>query len=62
LVETLCETHGVPLLLLHDFDKFGFSIAGTLQRATRRFSFRTNFKVIDLGFASVISRVWKQKM
>ena len=30
LVEELCGQHGIPLLLLHDFDKSGFSIAGTL--------------------------------
>ena len=40
LVEELCGRHGIPLLLLHDFDKSGFSIAGTLQRDTRRYTFR----------------------
>jgi hypothetical protein len=37
------------LLALHDFDKAGLSIAGTLQRSTRRFSFEHNAKIIDLG-------------
>ncbi|HEX5272760.1 MAG TPA: hypothetical protein VFW33_19820 [Gemmataceae bacterium] len=37
------------LLLLHDFDKSGFSIAGTLQRDTRRYSFESAIRVIDLG-------------
>src|SRR5262249_37471843 len=32
LVERLCSEHGVPLLVLHDFDKSGFSIIGTLSR------------------------------
>jgi hypothetical protein len=49
LVDSICGAHGVPLLVLHDFDKSGFSILGTLQRATRRFSFRHHHRVIDLG-------------
>ena len=36
LIERLCR-HQVPLLVLHDFDKAGFSIIGTLKRDTRRF-------------------------
>jgi hypothetical protein len=49
LVEELCSRHGIPLLLLHDFDKSGFSIAGTLQRSTRRYSFSRAFEIHDLG-------------
>ena len=49
LVEELCARHDIPLLLLHDFDKSGFSIAGTLKRDTRRYTFQRNFKVHDLG-------------
>ena len=43
--------HAVPLLVLHDFDKAGFSIAGTLQRSTRRYRFGHGHaaNVIDLG-------------
>ena len=40
----LCATHDIPLLVLHDFDMSGFSIAGTLQRSTRRYTYR-GFKV-----------------
>lgn len=40
---------GVPLLVLHDFDKSGFSIVGTLRRDTRRYAFQNAVKVIDLG-------------
>src|SRR5262245_30154638 len=47
LVDELCQD--IPLLVLHDFDKAGFSIAGTLQRDTRRYEFRNNIRVIDLG-------------
>jgi hypothetical protein len=48
LIDNLCQ-HEVPLLALHDFDKAGMSIAGTLKRDTRRFSFTGDFTVIDLG-------------
>jgi hypothetical protein len=47
LVDRLCRD--VPLLVLRDFDKSGFSIAGTLQRDTRRYEFRNDIRVIDLG-------------
>jgi len=47
LVDNLCDD--MPLLALHDFDKAGFSILGTLHRDTRRFTFRNAVNVIDLG-------------
>jgi hypothetical protein len=49
LVDTLCCNHNIPLLVLHDFDKSGFSIVGTLKRDTRRYTFENAIKVIDLG-------------
>jgi hypothetical protein len=49
LIDTICGSRGIPLLVLHDFDKSGFSILGTLQRATRRYSFKHGHEVIDLG-------------
>ena len=49
LIEELCADHDIPLLVLHDFDISGFTIAGTLQESTRRYSFYRRFKVIDLG-------------
>ncbi|MER2529117.1 MAG: DUF2399 domain-containing protein [Candidatus Competibacter denitrificans] len=48
LVERLSE-EGVTTLVLHDFDKSGFTIAHTLQNDTRRYRFRNTPKVIDLG-------------
>jgi hypothetical protein len=39
LVDRLCALYGVPVLVLHDFDKSGFSILGTLGRDTRRYRF-----------------------
>ncbi|MER9563498.1 hypothetical protein [Mesorhizobium sp. M0571] len=49
LVENLCARHDIPLLVLHDFDVSGFTIAGTLQESTRRYQFARGFRVIDLG-------------
>jgi hypothetical protein len=49
LVDRLCAAHAVPLLVLHDFDKSGFSILGTLRRDTRRYAFRNRIEVIDPG-------------
>lgn len=40
---------GVRFLTLHDFDKAGFSIIGTLQRNTRRYKFKNPPEIIDLG-------------
>jgi len=40
---------GVRFLVLHDFDKAGFSIVGTLRRDTARFQFESLPDVIDLG-------------
>jgi hypothetical protein len=50
LVDEVCRL-GVPLLVLHDFDKAGFSIVGTLRRSTRRhrFSHGHAARVVDLG-------------
>jgi hypothetical protein len=49
LIDEMCGGHEVPLLVLHDFDKSGFSILGTLQRDTRRYTFMNRIEVIDLG-------------
>ena len=40
---------GVRFLTLHDFDKAGFSIVGTLQRDTHRYQFKNPPEIIDLG-------------
>jgi len=49
LVEELCATYDIPLLVLHDFDVSGFTIFGTLRSSTQRFIYRRGFQVIDLG-------------
>ena len=40
---------GVRFLVLHDFDKAGFSILGTLTRSTRRYHYHSRADVVDLG-------------
>jgi hypothetical protein len=49
LVDDLCFRYQMPLFVLHDFDKSGFSIVGTLRRDTRRYTFQNRIEVIDLG-------------
>lgn len=49
LVDQLCFEHQVPLLVLHDFDKSGFSILATLRNDTRRYAFQNEIQVEDLG-------------
>jgi hypothetical protein len=49
LADEICHHYDVPLLVAHDFDKSGFSIAGTWQRDTRRYEFQNDITVIDLG-------------
>jgi DNA topoisomerase VI subunit B len=41
--------HGVTVLVVHDFDKSGFSILQTLQSDSRRYTFKNKPRVIDLG-------------
>lgn len=49
LVDRLCGENNLPLLVLHDFDKSGFSILGTIHRDNRRYEFANEINVIDLG-------------
>jgi hypothetical protein len=58
LVDNLCAKYQIPLLVLHDFDKSGFSILGTLRRATRRYTFRHDIQVIDLGLRLADIQTW----
>ena len=51
LIESLSER--ATILVLHDFDKAGFSIAGTLTRDTRRYEFTTEVSIVDIGL-----RLW----
>jgi DNA topoisomerase VI subunit B len=48
LVERL-SLAGVTILVMHDFDKSGFSIVHTLRTDTRRFRYNVPPRIIDLG-------------
>ena len=41
LADQTCVRYGIPLLVLHDFDVNGFTIAGTISHTTERYTFRT---------------------
>jgi Topoisomerase 6 subunit A/Spo11, Toprim domain len=49
LVDEICARYQIPLFVLHDFDKSGFTILRTLQCDTRRYTFANKINVIDLG-------------
>jgi hypothetical protein len=67
LADELCGRYGIPLLVLHDFDKAGFSILGTLtgdnmdltDEGHNRYEFRHEFEVIDLGLRLTDVRAYK---
>ena len=49
LIDRICARYQIPLFVLHDFDKSGFTILRTLQCDTRRYAFANKIEVIDLG-------------
>ena len=49
LADGICSAHGIPLLVLHDFDSAGIIIKDTLENDTRRFRYTSPPNVIDLG-------------
>jgi hypothetical protein len=49
LIDEMCGLNGIPALVLHDFDKSGMSILGTLQNDNRRYEFKHSPRIIDLG-------------
>src|SRR5215831_16627618 len=49
LLDRLVERGVARVLVLHDFDITGFSIAGTLTTDSRRYVFENHVHVIDLG-------------
>jgi hypothetical protein len=60
LVDQLCGEHNsIPLFVLHDFDKAGFSIASTLRRSTSRYEFKNRIKVIDMGLRLTDVEEWE---
>jgi DNA topoisomerase VI subunit B len=60
---------GVVILVVHDFDRAGFSIAGTLTTSSRRYEFRNDVDVTDLGLRladveeyGLESEPWREKV
>jgi hypothetical protein len=58
LVDQLCALYNLPLFVLHDFDKSGFSIVDTHRRNTRRYAFNNSINVIDLGLRLADVEKW----
>jgi DNA topoisomerase VI subunit B len=54
-----CLPEQVPIFVLHDFDKAGFSILGTLTQDRRRYSYANAPRVIDLGLRLADVKKWK---
>jgi hypothetical protein len=61
LVDRLCGPDGVPLLVLHDFDKSGLTILQTLQHDTERYTFQNRINAIDIGVRLDDVNKWKLK-
>jgi hypothetical protein len=49
LAEGICSNYGLPLLVLHDFDRSGIIIKDTLENDTRRYTYTRPPRVIDFG-------------
>jgi hypothetical protein len=49
LADEMCGRYNIPLLVLHDFDKSGFSILGSLCNDTRRYTYTNEITIIDIG-------------
>jgi hypothetical protein len=47
--DELCHKYKIPLFVLHDFDKSGLTILNSLRSNSRRYNFRNNIDVFDLG-------------
>jgi hypothetical protein len=51
LLDALSKSpHLKKVLVAHDFDVYGFSIFGTLSGDTRRYTFKNQVPIIDIGF------------
>jgi hypothetical protein len=49
LIDEICGGLDIPCLVLHDFDKSGFSIFATLGRSNHRYAYHHEVRFIDLG-------------
>lgn len=69
LADEFCHESGIPLLVLHDFDKYGFSICQNLsgvscaaEEAGRvAYRFKNKVNVIDLGLRLTDIQEWSLK-
>jgi hypothetical protein len=52
-IDRLCGGHDIPVLIVRDFDKAGFSIARTLVTDSPRYRFKNHITSIDLGLRLV---------
>lgn len=58
LADVLCGKQQIPLLVLRDFDKAGFSIVNSLRSDSPRYTYRHEFPVIDLGLRMDDATAW----
>ncbi|MCH7727440.1 MAG: hypothetical protein IH991_13300 [Planctomycetes bacterium] len=58
LADDLCGLHDIPLMVLRDFDKAGFSMLGTFMRSNDRYRYVHDIQVIDLGLRLADAREW----
>ena len=69
LADEICGTRGIPLCILHDLDKAGFSMRGTLfgfdhydsnfNERLKRYKYRHDFRIIDFGLHLEDVKKWK---
>jgi hypothetical protein len=69
LVDRLCHERGIPLLVLHDFDKYGFSICQCISKVSWAaeeadrvvYKFQNKINVVDLGLRLEDVKKWGLK-
>ena len=49
LIDRVCGANDIPIFVMHDFDKAGFSILGTLAKTSDRYRFVNKLRVVDIG-------------
>jgi DNA topoisomerase VI subunit B len=58
LADEICGRYGIPLLASHDLDLAGQNIVHTLRNDTRRYEFKNQFDVIDIGLRLADAKEW----
>jgi hypothetical protein len=53
LADRICSEHDIPLLTLHDFDVYGFTI-GQVGEDNKRYTFENKIKVINVGLNDIL--------